>query len=178
METEQQNNSNTIFTFHAPWSLSVKLTTVLSSILLIGMGIFGIFAGLYIKTLWFLWFISMVIQPFLILIIAFFFMIRGYVITQNTLLIKRLFWYTKLDLTCLISVEADPEAMTGSKRTFGNGGFFSITGMYWNKKNGSYRAFATNPKFSIILKFINRTVIVTPDKPEEFAAKLKDLITI
>ena len=105
-------------------------------------------------------------------------MIRGYVITQNTLLIKRLFWNTKLDLTCLISVEADPEAMSGSKRNIGNGGLFCITGSYWNKKNGSYRAFATNPKLSVILKFLNHTILITPDKPEEFAAKLTEFMDL
>jgi hypothetical protein len=101
-------------------------------------------------------------------------MIRGYAITQNTLLIKRLFWNTKLDLACLLSIEVDPEAMSGSKRIIGNGGLFCITGSYWNKKNGSYRAFATNPKLSVILKFINQTIIVTPGKPEDFAAKLNE----
>ena len=166
MEKELQKGLNNNVTFGAPWSLSVKLVTVLMIILFSGIGLFGIFAGLYIKTLWFLWFVGMVIQPFAVLIITFFFMIRGYVITQNTLLIKRLFWYTKLDLTCLMSVEVDPEAMSGSKRTFGNGGFFSITGMYWNKKNGSYRAFATNPKLSVILKFLNHTILISPEKPE------------
>ena len=175
MEKEEQNYLDKNITFNAPWSRSVKLTTVCTSIVLIGIGLFGIVVGQYIKTLWFLWFISIVIQPFAILIIIFFYMIRGYVITENTLLIKRLFWNTKLDLACLLSVVVDPEAMSGSKRTIGNGGVFAITGLYWNKKNGSFRAFATNLKLTVILKFINQTIIVSPDKPEEFAAKLKEL---
>ena len=54
MEKELQKGLNNNVTFGAPWSLSVKLATVLTSILFIGMGLFGIFAGLYIKTLWFL----------------------------------------------------------------------------------------------------------------------------
>ena len=63
MKAETQiNNAN--ITFSAPWSLAVKLVTVLTVILLIGMGLFGIFVGRYIETLWILWFLSMVIQAF------------------------------------------------------------------------------------------------------------------
>ncbi|MEJ2647581.1 MAG: PH domain-containing protein [Sedimentisphaerales bacterium] len=174
MEAEQQiNNAN--ITFSAPWSLTLKLVTVLTAILLIGIGLFGIFSGLYIKTLRILWFIGIVIQPFSILIIASFFMIRGYVITQNTLLIKRLFWNTKLDLTTLLSVEIDTQGLKRSIRACGNGGLFCFAGLFWNKRIGSYRAFATSPKLSVILKFPKRTVVVTPDRPEKFTSILKEL---
>lgn len=34
-----------------------------------------------------------------------------------------------------------PEAIRGSVRTWGNGGFFSFTGLFWNRELGNYRAF-------------------------------------
>jgi hypothetical protein len=177
MKAEPQIN-NADITFSAPWSLTLKLVTVLTAILLIGIGLFGIFLGPYIKTLWILWFLSMVVQPFSIIVIASFFMIRGYTITKNTLLIKRLFWNTKLDLAILLSVETDPQNIRKSIRTCANGGFFCFAGTFWNKEIGSFRAFATDPKLSVILRFANRTIVVTPDRPEEFAAKLKELMNL
>lgn len=177
MEAEPQiNNAN--ITFSAPWSLTLKLVTVLTATLLIGIGLIHIFSGPYIKTLRILWFLSMVIQPFSILIIASFFMIRGYVITQNTLLIKRLFWNTKLDLTNLVSAETCPQLIKKTIRTCANGGFFCFAGTFWNKNIGSFRAFATNPRLSVILKFPNHTVVVTPNKPEEFTEKLRELMNL
>ncbi len=98
--------------------------------------------------------------------------IRGYALTANALLIHRLFWSTRLPLAGLQSVQFQPEVMRGSIRTFGNGGFFSFTGRYWNKQLGTYRAFVTDPKRAVVLKFPGRTIVVSPDPPEEFVREL------
>lgn len=101
------------------------------------------------------------------------FMVRGYVITGEAILIRRLFWTTRLDLSALTSAEARPRAMSGSLRTCGNGGGFSFTGWYWSKALGVYRAFVTDLDRTVVLRFGKRTVVVSPDAPEDFTAELK-----
>ncbi len=100
------------------------------------------------------------------------FMIRGYAITEDAILIRRLFWTTRLDRAGLKSAEAIPKAMNKSLRTCGNGGGFSFTGWYWNKSLGFYRAFVTDLNRTVVLRFEKRTVVVSPDEPEEFVAEL------
>jgi len=100
------------------------------------------------------------------------FCIRGYTLTPDTPLIHRLFWPTRILLADLKSVEHRPRAMRGSIRTFGNGGVFSFTGYYWNRALGSYRAFVTDPHRTTILRFPTRTIVVSPDSPEEFVQAL------
>jgi len=101
------------------------------------------------------------------------FMIRGYAITEDAILIRRLFCTTRLDRNGLKSAEVVPKAMGRSLRTFGNGGGFSFTGWYWSKSLGFYRAFVTDLNRTVVLRFGNRTVVVSPDDPVEFVNELK-----
>jgi hypothetical protein len=100
------------------------------------------------------------------------FMIRSYTITEHAILIRRLFWTTRLDRAGLKSAEVVPKAMDKSLRTFGNGGGFSFTGWYWNKRLGKYRAFVTDLNRTVVLRFGTRTVVVSPDDPEGFINEL------
>ncbi len=100
------------------------------------------------------------------------FMIRSYAITENAILIRRLFWTTRLDRAGLKSAEVIPKAMHKSLRTCGNGGGFSFTGWYWSKSLGFYRAFVTDLNRTVVLRFEKRTMVVSPGEPEEFVAEL------
>lgn len=112
------------------------------------------------------------VLPLLILPGAALFIIRGYEIEPNVLAIRRLLWTTRLSLSGLQSATAEPNAMRGSLRLCGNGGLFSITGWYRNRALGNYRAFVTHLKKTVVLRFANRTVVVSPEKPEQFAAEI------
>jgi len=101
-------------------------------------------------------------------------MIRGYVLFDNTLIIERLGWQTKIDLSKLATAEVDPTAMAKSIRTFGNGGMFCFAGLFHNKTLGTYRAFATDMRKCVILRFPNRIIVVTPDEPQRFATILRN----
>jgi len=63
--------------------------------------------------------------------------------------------------------------MKGSLRLFGNGGLFSSSGLFWNRRLGRYRAFATDPGNAVVLEFPDRTLVVTPESPSGFLAALK-----
>lgn len=105
------------------------------------------------------------------------FVVRGYTITDDAILIRRLFWSTRLERRGLKSAEAVPKAMKGSLRTCGNGGGFSFTGWYWSKSLGAYRAFVTDLNRTVVLRFAKRTVVISPDDPLDFVANLPPKMT-
>jgi hypothetical protein len=99
-------------------------------------------------------------------------MIRSYAITGDEILIRRLFWTTRVPLAGLKSAEHMPRVMSTSLRTFGNGGGFSFTGWFWNKPLGHYRAFVTDLNRTVVLRFEKRTVVVSPAEPQDFVRQL------
>lgn len=100
------------------------------------------------------------------------FSILGYRIDGAHLYVRRPLWETAVDLRELESTEADPDAMKGSIRTFGNGGLFSFTGRYKSKKLGHYRAFVNKAANAVVLRFPDRTVVLSPGDPAAFVDDL------
>jgi hypothetical protein len=100
------------------------------------------------------------------------FMIRGYAIADDAILILRLFWNTRLDRNGLKSAEFVPRAMNKSLRICGNGGGFSFTGWYWSKSLGFHRAFVTDLNGTVVLHHGTHKVVISPDQPEDFVATL------
>lgn len=166
---------NTPHYYRSPWAVSVKITTAASCVLLIGMagwGLFGTPDFIPVRDL------PMVILPLCILFGGMLFVIRGYELTPDVLYVKRLLWRTPIDLAGLVAAEADPQALSKSFRTFGNGGLFSISGRFWSRKLGHYRAYAMDPANSVVLKLTDRVVVVTPHDPRHFVHNIKQLINI
>ena len=159
-------------TFNAPWGTSLKVMTGLSSLILLGVPVLGLVTGPGGSIFWKL---NMLVLPLSILVIAVFFMIRGYRLTGDTLLVQRLGWSSRIDLSGLVSVQADPQAMAKSIRTFGNGGLFCFAGAFRNKKLRAYRAFATDLNLAVVLKFDTRVIVVTPENPAYFVSRIKEL---
>jgi len=167
-------------TFKAPWGTFLKVMTAIALIILLGCstaGILGISGILNINLAEYslLWIIAMIGIPALTVILTLFFIIRKYEIQDNKLLIYRLGWKKVIDLSNLETAEFDPKAVKGSIRLFGNGGLFAFSGIYRNKKLGNYRIFATDFKKSVVLKTKEKIYIVTPENPENFVEKVKQL---
>lgn len=72
--------------FGAPWGISVKLATIFSVCILVGIPVIG---SLIIPENKFIWLSGMVIVPLVIMLVAAFFIIRGYELTKDRLLIER-----------------------------------------------------------------------------------------
>ena len=106
------------------------------------------------------------------LVISLLFTVRGYRIEMGSLYIERLIWDTRVDLRHLRSAEVNPEAMTRAWRIFGNGGLFSFSGWFRNKRLGSFRAWVTNRNDCVVLKLEDRTLVVSPSEPDQFAEAL------
>jgi hypothetical protein len=153
--------------FGAPWSAGLKLVSALSTAVLLGVAVFfaetfprGPLGGLPLA------FFMCVLCA--VLLGSALFTVRGYDLTASELLVRRLLWPTRIPLQDLRSAWADPAAMKGSIRLFGNGGLFSFTGLFSNRRLGRYRAFVTDPRNAVVLKFGARTIVVTPQVPREF----------
>lgn len=158
--------------FNAPWGTLLKVISFLGTLLL--AGVFGgmILSGrastLVTKILY-----SLI--PLLTLSISLLFTVRGYCISGNSFRIRRLMWYTDIDISMLQSVEYDPKAMTGSIRTFGNGGLFSFSGRYRSGKLGSFKAYVTDFKKCVVIKTADLTFVVSPENPELLVEILRNL---
>jgi hypothetical protein len=98
--------------------------------------------------------------------------VRGYEVTDREVVVRRLLWHTRLPLAGLLEVQADPGLTRGSLRLFGNGGFLSTTGIFWNRRLGRYRMLANDLSRAVLLLYADRRVVVAPDHPERFAQEV------
>lgn len=147
--------------YKAPWGLSLIIVSSLLTVLCLGAAYMS----------------CMQSHPlFALLMLALpasfaLFSIRGYTVTPDAILIHRLFWATRLPLAGLQSARFQPRAMRWSMRC-GNGGFFSITGFFRSKLLGNYRAFVTDLRQTVVLRYTGHTVVVSPFSAQEFVHEL------
>jgi hypothetical protein len=153
-------------TFNAPWGKPLVWVSWLGSLLLVAVAA-AVFLNVTRDAV-----SGLAALPLLILAGTALFLIRSYTIEPNELLVQRLLWATRVPLAGLQSVAYLPNAMRGSLRLCGNGGLFSFTGWYRNRALGNYRAFVTDLKRTVVLRFPKRTVIVSPENPEQFVEEL------
>ena len=152
--------------FRAPWGKSLMVASTFATLVCLGvtyaMWTLPMDGSLAPLRLW------LGLLPLAVILACALFMVRGYSIENGTLLIDRLFWKTHVSLRELRSVKFDATATNRSIRTFGNGGFFSFTGYFRNKELGSYRAFMTDRRRAVVLRFPSSVVVISPDRPEDF----------
>ena len=156
--------------FRAPWSVSLRRVTLLSCAVLLGLAV-TVCVTAPAKDL-----IPKVITAataVLLIGATALFTIRGYRLEGRYLLVDRLLWSTRIPLDDLHAAEVAPDAMRRSIRLWGNGGLFAFAGWFRNRWLGTYRAFATDPARSVVLRFPNRRIVVTPDDPQRFAEVLE-----
>jgi len=153
--------------YRAPWGRSVKLVTLVASVLLVGFPLTAMALGYSSGIV-----LVIVIIPFSIWVFTLPFMILGYELTPEELRIGRLGWKSVFPLRSLRSAEHKSNAMARSLRIFGNGGLFSVCGRFRNRELGHYRAFVTDPKNAVVLRFGEQTIVISPEGPKEFVEAL------
>jgi hypothetical protein len=99
------------------------------------------------------------------------FSVRGYTVTPEAILIRRMGWNTRLPLAGLQWARRETLPWWRGIR-IGNGGFFSFTGWRWSPGLGFYRVFVTNVSDRVVLRYTNRTVVVSPSPPDDFIREL------
>jgi Bacterial PH domain len=104
--------------------------------------------------------------------------VRGYTLTEDVVTVRRGLWNTRLPLAGLRSVTGDIEAMRNAIRLLIIDGVFSFTGRYWSRKLGWFRALATDPSRAVVLRYPNRTVVITPHDPQHFIMRARTLIKV
>jgi hypothetical protein len=156
--------------YEAPWSTSLIVMSAFTTLLCMGVSAGAWWAAVAkhqaapVR--------SVALLPLAILFCTALFTIRGYAITSEAILVHRLLWSTSLPRLGLQSAQVEPDAMRGSIRTFGNGGAFSFSGFYYNKRLGSYRAFVTDPRRAVVLRYATRRVVLSPVVPQDFVSNL------
>ena len=103
-----------------------------------------------------------------------FFGVYGYNLQPQELRIIRLGWSKDIPYNEIVDIEYSPDAMMGSLRKFGIGGFFSYYGMFKNRVLGDYKAYATHRKNTVVITIKSgKKIVVTPSDPERFVEELK-----
>ncbi len=153
----------------APWSLSLKLRTAFSLIILCAIPLLLIPqmpAPPFVDPM--MWLVCGAVT-----IGSLLYVITGYELGAQELAVCRLLWRTRLDLRGLSRVYHDPDALHDSWRVFGNGGLFSFSGLFYNRRLGRYRIFGTDRSLAVVMVLPGRTVVVTPADPRAFIAALQ-----
>ena len=159
--------------FSAPWGRSLRLTTVGSALVLLAVALTGLLTG---PRNFLVWRLAMVALPLVVLLSALPFAVLGYVLTETHIEVRRLGWSTVLPLAGLVTVTGEPEGFRGSVRVFGNGGLFAITGWFWNRRIGRFRAYATDPSRTVLLRYQDgRNLVVTPNDVQHFIVRVRTL---
>ena len=138
----------------APWSRKLQLTTF-AFLAIIAVVVF--LAGPYAS-----WVVLGV------LLLAGILSVRGYSVVNGQILIHRLGWSNRFDISQLERIEVEPGAIMGSIRVFGVGGLFSFIGTFRNQILGTYRAYATDADRTVVIVLNGSTIVVTPDSPDDF----------
>jgi hypothetical protein len=159
--------------FAAPWSRSLRALTIASVALLLSLASIGLLFG---RGQPWLWWAGTLGAPLITLCGTLLFMVRGYVLTDRQIEVRRLGWSTVLPLAGLGAVTGEPQGLTGSLRLFGNGGLFAISGWFWNRRIGRFRAYATDPQRAVLLRYRDGAqVILTPDDVQHFIVQVRRL---
>ena len=152
----------------APWPKSLKVTSAVGTVLVLGVGI-GAYRAIPVPTGFTHQFglaVAMILPA--VLVGSLLFMVTGYAVEGSELYVKRLLSSTCISLQGLNRVWIEPAVCKGSIRVFGNGGLFSFTGLFYSKRLGRYRLFATDISRSVVLVLPTRVVVITPAEPEAF----------
>jgi len=152
-------------TYKAPWGKTLRWMSAFTAVIITAVAVLTLFKT---KPEPVGWLVALILPA------AALFIVRSYAIEPNVLAIRRLLWTTRLPLAGLQSAEVSPNVMRGSLRLFGNGGMFSITGLFRNRALGNYRAFVTDLTKTVVLRFPKRTVVVSPENPERFVADISE----
>jgi len=163
--------SRVLAEFSAPWGRSLRVATAAAIAILLTVMLAGAFIAprhvLAARA-------AMTLLPPLVLLGALPFMVRGYTLTETDIEIQRLGWRTVLPLAGLASVVGEPGGLRGSVRLFGNGGLFAMSGWFWNRRIGRFRAYATDPGRAVLLRYRDgRRVVLTPHDVQHFIVRVR-----
>src|SRR5712692_3073565 len=158
----------------APWSTSLKVLSAASTVILVGVSYAAWRAtpraGLThdVGT-------AVACVPLAVALGALLFVVNGYEVDGDRLRMRRLLWATTVRLEGLTRAWKDPDVIKGSLRVFGNGGLYSFSGIFWSKRLGRYRFYATDLRRCAVLVTPRQVVVVSPADPDAFLLSMQTL---
>lgn len=102
------------------------------------------------------------------------FWVRAYRISGRSLEILRRAGTRQVELEGIVSVDPDPDAFKGALRLLGSSGFGGHYGWFRSKRLGRFRAWVSDPARSVVIRFRDHTVVVSPADPAGFTAALRE----
>jgi len=155
--------------FRARLSPRVKATSALGTLVLVGeSALFLAFSGRVARPLAPL-FLALGIALLALFVGVALVAIRGYRLEPGVLRVDRPLWSSTHSLAGLRGAARDPNALSVfTVRGFGNNGFFALNGWRHIEPYGWCRVLATDPANAVVLRAAERTLVVTPDRPDEF----------
>ena len=153
--------------FSAPWGARLRKTAWGIAFLTISVPVAGL---LFCPGGSKCWVTALAMLSLALLLVMSLFIIRGYSIAKGMLIVHRFGWSHRIRLSKLLSVSTDKSAMDSILRSIRKSVLRCLFGAGQSRRLGPYRVFATNPENSVVLRFMNNSVIVTPEDPELFVA--------
>ncbi|MEM8600825.1 MAG: PH domain-containing protein [Bacteroidota bacterium] len=147
-----------MYHFPASWGTKLKVLTTVFVAILVGVSITAGTIGTIIALV--------------ILLLSLGLGVRGYSLSDDTLYVHRFGWATRYQLADLTSADLAPYATLGSVRTFGIGGLFGFVGYFRNETLGSYLAYVTDAENTVVLKFGDKPIVISPADPAAFVSRL------
>ena len=165
----------TAIEFRAPWGRTVRIRT---TAFLVVIAVIVLFVTLTPPQLpW-----PFALAPFILLPLAlagaFAESVRGYTLTEDAITVHRGFGKTRLPLAGLRSVAGNADAMRGSVALWGSPGIFAISGRFWSRTLGWHRAFVTDRSRAVVLRYVDRTIVISPHDPQQFIMRAGTFIKI
>jgi len=100
-------------------------------------------------------------------------LIRELRLEGNMLFVRLSWWTNRFDLTDLQSIEADPKALKGARKGMGNDGLGSCMGRFRSKRLGPMRVYVSDPAKSVVLRWADRCVVVSPKNTDWFIESVR-----
>jgi hypothetical protein len=161
--------------FNAPLSTGLKVSTAIVTVLVVGASTGGAITLSLVTHSLSAWLgILVVVTGPLALLVTALFAVHGYELKHDALYVQRPLWHTRISLRGLREATADAGAMGGAIKVCGCSGFLCYVGWFTNRRLGRFRACATDANRAVVLRFRDRTWVVTPDDPEQFIARIKE----
>lgn len=102
--------------------------------------------------------------------------VKSYRLVGDELHAVRLGRIKRIPLAALRSIEADPQAMERAWKTWGNDGLGAITGRFRSRRLGRFDALLTDAAQAVVLRWPERTLVVSPDRPAFFVTSVRERV--
>ena len=110
-----------------------------------------------------------------IIAVAWGFTPRGYRVEDRSVVIERPVGPVRLSLDGVTDVHAERSPLRGTWRLAANGGLFGFWGKFRNSALGkTFTVYATRLSEGVVLTAADRTVVISPEHPEQFVQDVKE----